>query len=196
MSRSLLASRMVHNFLRDPSALAGSFLVGLFLVLALFAPWIAPHNPYDLETVNLSDSLKPPIWMQGGEPPFVLGTDDQGREILSTNPLRAEDFPRCSFWRRAPCWDLWGGHGNAGSLLRWVLGHGDHAIGRYSFLFLNSPDRVHVARFVQTEGHPYRHSRHLCRGLGPIRPNDARECTGSQGTALRASRPEPRGREI
>ena len=54
------------------------------ILAAIIAPWIAPQNPYDLEKVSLEYFLTPPIWMKGGEPPFLLGTDDQGRGILST----------------------------------------------------------------------------------------------------------------
>jgi peptide/nickel transport system permease protein len=51
---------------------------------ALLAPWITPQNPYDLETLTLEHFLTPPIWMKEGTAPFVLGTDDQGRDIFST----------------------------------------------------------------------------------------------------------------
>jgi peptide/nickel transport system permease protein len=50
---------------------------------ALFAPWVAPHNPFDLKTLNLSDSSLPPAWVEGGRPMFLLGTDGQGRDVLS-----------------------------------------------------------------------------------------------------------------
>jgi peptide/nickel transport system permease protein len=50
---------------------------------ALFAPWIAPHNPFDLKTLNLLDALSPPVGMSGARPGHVLGTDDQGRDVLS-----------------------------------------------------------------------------------------------------------------
>jgi len=56
----------------------------LFLVAALAAPLIAPQNPYDLRTVSLAHFLTPPIWHPGGQAPFLLGTDDRGRDILST----------------------------------------------------------------------------------------------------------------
>jgi len=75
---------MLRHFLRDPSAMAGAAILSVFVVGAIFAPLIAPQNPYDLETLSLADSLKPPIWMEGGEAPFLLGTDEQGRDILST----------------------------------------------------------------------------------------------------------------
>jgi len=52
-------------------------------VCAVFANWIAPHNPFDLATLELSDSRLPPAWIEGGSSKYVLGTDDQGRDILS-----------------------------------------------------------------------------------------------------------------
>ncbi len=51
--------------------------------VALFAGWIAPHNPFDLATLELSDSMLPPAWMQGGAAKYLLGTDEQGRDVLS-----------------------------------------------------------------------------------------------------------------
>ena len=50
---------------------------------AVFAPWVAPHDPFDLATLELSNARLPPAWMEGGNPDFLLGTEDQGRDILS-----------------------------------------------------------------------------------------------------------------
>jgi peptide/nickel transport system permease protein len=50
---------------------------------AVFAGWVAPHNPFDLTTLELSDARLPPSWAQGGSAKYLLGTDDQGRDILS-----------------------------------------------------------------------------------------------------------------
>ncbi len=75
---------MLRHFLRDPSAVVGAAILSVFVIGAVFAPLIAPQNPYDLEALSLADSLKPPIWMEGGEAPFLLGTDEQGRDVLST----------------------------------------------------------------------------------------------------------------
>ena len=50
---------------------------------SVFAPWVAPHNPFDLATLELSNALLPPAWSEGGNAAFLLGTDDQGRDILS-----------------------------------------------------------------------------------------------------------------
>ena len=84
MAKGFLKSKFVHDYLRDPSALVGSFILVSFILATLLAPWITPQNPYDLEKVTLEHFLKPPIWMAGGQAPFLLGTDDQGRDILST----------------------------------------------------------------------------------------------------------------
>jgi peptide/nickel transport system permease protein len=49
----------------------------------VFAQWVAPHNPFDLATINLLDANLPPIWQPESNPRFWLGTDDQGRDVLS-----------------------------------------------------------------------------------------------------------------
>jgi peptide/nickel transport system permease protein len=77
-------SRFLHDFLRDPPALAGAAILFAFLLAAVFAPFLAPHNPYDLTQVGMGDALKPPLWRDGGTSNFLLGTDDRGRDILST----------------------------------------------------------------------------------------------------------------
>jgi peptide/nickel transport system permease protein len=59
-------------------------LVAIAMILAaLFAPLIAPANPLDLASYNLADSEIPPRWAVGGDPRFLLGTDNQGRDMLS-----------------------------------------------------------------------------------------------------------------
>ena len=61
-----------------------SFLVTIACVFgAAFSPWVAPHNPFDLATLDLSDARLPPAWVEGGQAAYLLGTDDQGRDMLS-----------------------------------------------------------------------------------------------------------------
>jgi len=84
MNRRFFKSKIVHDYFHDPSAIVGSFLLVIFIIGTAFAPWIAPQNPYDLEKVSLEHFLTPPIWMEEGQAPFLLGTDDQGRGIFST----------------------------------------------------------------------------------------------------------------
>ena len=71
------------SFRHSPVAVVSLAVFALCVVAALFASAIAPHNPFDLRTLNLSDSLLPPAWVDGGKAAFPLGTDDQGRDVLS-----------------------------------------------------------------------------------------------------------------
>lgn len=69
-------------FRRSPAAMLAALVAVLILGGALLAPWLAPSNPYDLRTFDLMDGLLPPLW-QGGDARFLLGTDDQGRDMVS-----------------------------------------------------------------------------------------------------------------
>jgi len=77
-------SDFLYYFLRDKVAMVSFAVFMVFLVLAFAAPIIAPTDPYKLSAIDIMDSELPPSWMEGGEPQFILGTDDQGRDILST----------------------------------------------------------------------------------------------------------------
>ena len=72
-----------HSFRTSPMAIAAALLALLCLVCALFAPWLAPHNPLDLAAIDLMDARLPPAWDADGKAKYLLGTDDQGRDILS-----------------------------------------------------------------------------------------------------------------
>jgi peptide/nickel transport system permease protein len=73
-----------YSFRTSPVAV-GAFLVTLlFFVGAFLAPWIAPHNTHDVGTLNLMDAFLPPVWVEGGRAEYLLGTDDQGRDVLSS----------------------------------------------------------------------------------------------------------------
>lgn len=76
-------SEFFHNFVRSPGAMAGLLIVTFFVVLVTAGPLFTPQNPYDIGSLDLMDAFKPPVWMEGGDPAFVLGTDDQGRDLLS-----------------------------------------------------------------------------------------------------------------
>ena len=65
---------------RNKTAVAGLFIIAVFLISALLAPYISPGNP--IET-SLYDQLKPPVWHDAGTWKNILGTDDLGRDILS-----------------------------------------------------------------------------------------------------------------
>ncbi len=78
-----LDSDIGHSFRSSPVAMAAAFIAFLCVFSSVFAGWVAPHNPFDLTTLELSDARLPPSWSEGGSRKYLLGTDDQGRDILS-----------------------------------------------------------------------------------------------------------------
>ena len=71
------------SFTRHKAAMGAAILLGVLVLTAVLAPWITPQNPYDPAALDLWNAELPPIWMEGGQWPFLLGTDNQGRDILS-----------------------------------------------------------------------------------------------------------------
>ena len=82
--RRIAESEFFHNYKRSPSAIVGTVIVVLVLFIALFGPLFAPQNPYDVASLSLTDSYKPPAWEAGGDARFIFGTDSQGRDIFSS----------------------------------------------------------------------------------------------------------------
>ena len=82
--RRAFDSDIWHSFTRSPIVITAALITALFVFAALFAPWVAPYNPFDLATVDLLDAELPPVWLADGDGRFLLGTDDQGRDMLST----------------------------------------------------------------------------------------------------------------
>ena len=72
-----------HSFRTSPVAIVAAVLAFVCAFCALFAPWVSPHNPFDLASLDLSDARLPPAWEDEGRAKYLLGTDDQGRDILS-----------------------------------------------------------------------------------------------------------------
>lgn len=72
--------RSLRTFMRNRLAVAAVGIVLLFILIAVFAPWIAPHDPNE---TDLMRRLQPPAWMEGGDWSFVLGCDGLGRDLLS-----------------------------------------------------------------------------------------------------------------
>jgi peptide/nickel transport system permease protein len=72
------------SFRRSPVTVAAALLTLLCVGGALLAPWLAPQNPFDLAALELNDAFIPPAWVEGGRLAYPLGTDNQGRDILST----------------------------------------------------------------------------------------------------------------
>jgi peptide/nickel transport system permease protein len=78
-----LDSDIGYSFRTSPVAVLAAAIALVCLVCSVFAGWIAPHNPFDLTTLVLSDARLPPAWQPEGSTKYLLGTDDQGRDILS-----------------------------------------------------------------------------------------------------------------
>ena len=76
-------SDVAYSFRQSPVAIGATVIALLMVFSAVFAAWVAPHNPFDLATLNLLDASLPPAWEEGGQPKFLLGTDDQGRDVYS-----------------------------------------------------------------------------------------------------------------
>jgi peptide/nickel transport system permease protein len=76
-------SFLLYSFTRSWLVMAAAFFTVLIVGAAILAPWIAPTNPLDLASLNLMDARVPPSWIEGGEHRFLIGTDDQGRDLLS-----------------------------------------------------------------------------------------------------------------
>jgi peptide/nickel transport system permease protein len=75
---------LAYSFRRSPVTIAAAVLTLVCVAGAVFAPWLAPHNPFELGSLNLNDAFSPPVWAAGGAAKYPLGTDDQGRDVLST----------------------------------------------------------------------------------------------------------------
>ncbi|MCJ0764954.1 ABC transporter permease [Variovorax terrae] len=78
-----LDSDVGYSFRHSPVAILAAVIAFICIFCSVFAGWIAPHNPFDLATLELSDASLPPAWSAGGTTKYLLGTDDQGRDILS-----------------------------------------------------------------------------------------------------------------
>ena len=76
-------SDLAWSFRHSWVAMASAAVLVVLVGAALFAPWVAPHDPFDLRTLVLLDAMKPPAWLPDGIARYLLGTDDQGRDVLS-----------------------------------------------------------------------------------------------------------------
>jgi len=72
------------SFKKSKVTVAAACVTVILMLSAVTAPLIAPHNPFDPATLDLMDASTPPVWYEEGTTKFLLGTDDQGRDILST----------------------------------------------------------------------------------------------------------------
>jgi peptide/nickel transport system permease protein len=77
-------SDLWHSFTRSWITMLAALVTFLLVFVAVFAPWVSPNDPFNLETISLLDGSKPPMWSADGDPRFPLGTDSQGRCVLSS----------------------------------------------------------------------------------------------------------------
>jgi peptide/nickel transport system permease protein len=82
--RALLGHDLAFSFRHSPVAIAAAVLTAICVGGALLAPWLAPHDPFDTASLDLNKAFAPPAWEAEGARGYPLGTDDQGRDVLST----------------------------------------------------------------------------------------------------------------
>jgi peptide/nickel transport system permease protein len=82
--RRFRRSDVWYDFATSPVTLGASAVFVVLILAAAFAPWLAPHTPFDASTVVLGDAFTPPAWSAEGMATYPLGTDAQGRDLLST----------------------------------------------------------------------------------------------------------------
>jgi len=82
--RALWGHDLAYSFRASPVTVAAAALTLVCVGAALFAPWLAPYNPFDAAALDLNAAFAPPAWAPQGSAAHLLGTDDQGRDLLST----------------------------------------------------------------------------------------------------------------
>ena len=80
----LLDNDVVYSFFTTPGAIIAAIITFTAVAAAFSAPVIAPYNPFDPSQISLWDGKLPPAWVEGGSSAYLLGTDNQGRDMLST----------------------------------------------------------------------------------------------------------------
>jgi peptide/nickel transport system permease protein len=79
-----LDSDIWYSFKKSKVTVVAACVTVLMMLSAIAAPLIAPHNPFDPATLDLMDASTPPFWYAEGTTKYLLGTDDQGRDVFST----------------------------------------------------------------------------------------------------------------
>jgi peptide/nickel transport system permease protein len=82
--RRAFDSDIFFSFRRSPTVVMAAVVSVVYIASSMLAPWVAPHQVFDVKTLNLMDALTPPSWHPDGKITYLLGTDDQGRDVLST----------------------------------------------------------------------------------------------------------------
>ena len=82
--KGALDSDIFYSFTRSPTVMVAAIVTIVYIMASMMAPWIAPHQVFDVKTIDLMDAFTPPAWLPDGQAKYPLGTDDQGRDVLST----------------------------------------------------------------------------------------------------------------
>src|SRR3981081_1733123 len=80
---AFLDNDIVYSFLHSRITITAAVVTIVIVLAALLAPVLSPQDPYDLRQLSLIDSHNPPAWLEGGDARFLLGSDDQGRDVFS-----------------------------------------------------------------------------------------------------------------
>ncbi len=83
LMRRFLQSDLFYSFRRSKLTMVAAAVTLIFFLIAIFAPLLAAQNPFDPAQLQLMNSRISPLWTAGGKTPFLLGTDEQGRDVLS-----------------------------------------------------------------------------------------------------------------
>ena len=83
LTSAVIENELLYLFVKSPIAQIATLISVIMIGAATLAPYIAPSNPYDLTSFDLLDSLLPPAFVDGGDARFLIGTDDQGRDLVS-----------------------------------------------------------------------------------------------------------------
>lgn len=73
-----------YSFTRSPVTMLAALITVIIIFTAALAPWLTPHDPFNPASLDIMDAFTPPVWEEDGTWTFPLGTDDQGRDVLST----------------------------------------------------------------------------------------------------------------
>ncbi len=82
--RGWVDSDLAYSFRQSPAVMVSAVVALVIILAAVLAPLISPFNPFNPAAVKLMDAFTPPAWTEGGQLTYLLGTDDQGRDLLST----------------------------------------------------------------------------------------------------------------
>ena len=77
-------SDIYYSFIKSPTAIISSIILFIIFFCSFFVEFITPYNPFDPSSLSLMDAFTPPSWTDDGLTKFILGTDGQGRDMLST----------------------------------------------------------------------------------------------------------------